>query len=153
MIVRYAHELSKGNNFPVIMSKHYLSAIFAPNPTVQANCKKKSSHRAMLKRFMSKKYVHEFFPRGIFPSDLCSKNMPGLPCTRKMSKIVVLVTHADWPMCSAQCPPPMVMGYVHKLCERWMPPCDGSEPWIFLMRMVVVDIATRIYSTSAVKST
>ena len=107
----------------------------------------------MLKRFMSKECVYGIFPRGICPSDLCSRIMPGLPCTRKMSEIKVLVAHADSLMCRALCPPPMAMGYVHTIYERCMAPCGGYVPWIFLMCMIVVDMATRVYSTSAVKST
>ena len=107
----------------------------------------------MLKWYMSKIYVHRIFPRKICPSDLCSWNMPGLSCTRNMSEIKVLVAHADSLMCRALCPPPMAMEYVHTIYERRMATCGGYVPCTFLMSMVLVDMATRVYSTSTVKST
>ena len=47
----------------------------------------------------------------------------------------------------------MAMEYVHTIYERCMATCGGYVPCTFLMRMVVVNIATRVYTTSAVKST
>ena len=152
MTVRYVRELSQGNNFPVIMSK-----IICPRYSPQTSLFKRIVRKKVPPSNAQEIYVQEICPWNFSSGNMSKrplfKKYARMPCTRKMSKIIVLVAHADWPMCSAQCPPPIAMGYVHKLCERWMPPCDGSEPWIFLMRMVVVDIATPIYSTSAVKST
>ena len=151
--VRYVRHVSQINDFPVTMSKDKLSAKHASNSTVQATCTKKFPPRAMLKWYMSKIYVHRIFPRKTCPSDLCSRNMPGLSCTSKMSEIKVLVAHADSLMCRALCPPPMAMGYVNTIYERRMATCGGYVPCTFLMSMVLVDMATRVYSTSTVKST
>ena len=42
-------------------------------------------------------------------------------------------------------------GYVHNLFKRSIPPCGGSVPWTFLMSMVIVDMATRVYIMSGLK--
>ena len=87
---------------------------------------------------------------------ICSREIGQITCQKfraqeKKSSIIMLVAHADWPMCRALCPPPMTMGYVHNLFKRCIPPCGGSVPWTFLMSMVIVDMVTRVYYMSGLK--
>ena len=87
---------------------------------------------------------------------ICSREIGQITCQKfcaqeKKSSIIMLVAHADWPMCRALCPPPMTTGYVHNLYERCISPCGGSVPWTFLMSMVIVAMVFRVYFMSGLK--
>ena len=79
--------------------------------------------------------------------------MPQTQLFKRLVKKIFPTSNAQVIYVQETCPPPMAMEYVHTIYERCMATCGGYVPCTFLMRMAVVDIATRVYSTSAVKST
>ena len=83
----------------------------------------------------------------------CPRHIPQTPLFKRLVKKIFPTSNAQVIYVQETCPPPVAMGYVHTIHERCMAPCGGYVPWIFLMCMIVVDMATRVYSTSAVKST
>ena len=83
----------------------------------------------------------------------CPRHIPQTPLFKRLVKKIFPTSNAQVIYVQETCPPPVAMGYVHTIHERCMAPCGGYVPWIFLMCMIVVDMATRVYSTSTVKST
>ena len=79
--------------------------------------------------------------------------MPQTPLFKRLAKKNFPASNAHVIYVQETCPPPMAMGYVHTIYERCMATCGGYVPCTFPMRMVVVDISTRVYSTSTVNST
>ena len=146
--MRYVRELSQRNNLPITTSNENMSATFAPDPTVRTICQKHIPSPNNAQVIYAQEICPCGFSREICPSDLCPTSMSGLPWSGNMSTVIMFVAHANWPMCSALCPPPMAMEYVHTIYERCMATCGGYVPCTFLMRMAVVDIATRVYSKS-----
>ena len=79
--------------------------------------------------------------------------MPQTPLFKRLAKKNFPTSNAQVIYVQETCPRPMAMEYVHNIYERCMATCGGYVPCTFPMRMVVVDISTRVYSTSTVKST